>query len=64
LSLQDRIAASVVGAISPQLEKPKMERASGKPTEASTLNDYFFWRAMARFYQWNRDRQSEALQLF
>jgi TolB-like protein len=61
--LQDRIAASVVGAISPQLEKAEMERAKRKPTESLDAYDYFL-RAMARFYQWNRDANSEALQLF
>jgi len=51
--LQDRITASVVGAIAPKLEQAEIERAKRKPTESLDAYDYFL-RAMAKFYQWSR----------
>jgi TolB-like protein len=61
--LQDRITASVVGAIAPKLEQAEIARAKRKPTESLDAYDYFL-RAMAKFYQWSRDTNSEALQMF
>jgi TolB-like protein/Tfp pilus assembly protein PilF len=61
--LQDRITASVVGAISPKLEQAEIERARQKPTESLDAYDYFL-RAMAKFYQWSRGTNDEAMQLF
>lgn len=61
--LQDRMTASVVGAIAPTLEQAEIERAKGKPTESLDAYDYFL-RAMARFYRWSRVTNDEAMQLF
>jgi adenylate cyclase len=48
--LQDKITASVVGAIAPKLEQAEIERAKRKPTERLDSYD-FFLRGMAFFYQ-------------
>jgi TolB-like protein len=61
--LQDQMASSVVGAIVPKLEQAEIERAKSKPTESLDAYDYFL-RAMARFYQRNREATDEALRLF
>jgi len=61
--LQDRVAASVVSAISPKLEQAEIERAKRKPTERLDSYDYFL-RGMASVYQWTRNDISEALKLF
>jgi TolB-like protein len=61
--LQDRITASVVGAISPKLEQAEIERARRKPTESLDAYDYFL-RAMACFYQRSREANDDALRLF
>jgi TolB-like protein len=61
--LQDRMTASVVEAIAPKLEQAEIERAKRKPTESLDAYDYFL-RAMASFYQRNRDANDEALRLF
>jgi TolB-like protein len=61
--LQDRMTASVVGAIAPKLEQAEIERAKRKPTESLDAYDYFL-RAMASFYQRSRRANDEALQLF
>src|SRR6266571_4269844 len=44
--LQDQVAASVVGAITPRLEQAEIERAAHKPTESLDAYDYFL-RGMA-----------------
>jgi TolB-like protein len=61
--LQDRLTASVVGAITPKLEQAEIERAKRKPTESLDAYDYFL-RAMARFYRWSRVTNDEAMRLF
>ncbi len=61
--LQDRVTASVVGAIAPKLEQVEIERARRKPTERLDAYDYFL-RGMAAFHQWTRDANNEALALF
>jgi TolB-like protein len=61
--LQDRIAESVVGAITPKLEHAEIERAKRKPTENLDSYDYFL-RGMASVYQRTREANDEALRLF
>jgi tetratricopeptide (TPR) repeat protein len=61
--LQDKVTASVVGAIAPQLEQAEMERARRKPTESLDAYDYFL-RGMASLYERNKEAISEALRLF
>ena len=61
--LQDRVTESVVGAIAPALEKAEIERAKRKPTES--LDAYALdLRGMARFRQFTRQANDEALRLF
>jgi tetratricopeptide (TPR) repeat protein len=61
--LQDKITASVVGAIAPKLEQAEIERAKQKPTENLDAYDYFL-RGMAAFYQWTKEGNDEAMALF
>ena len=61
--LQDRITASVVGAITPKLDQVEIERAKRKPTESLDAYDYHL-RAMASYYQPTRAASQEALRLF
>jgi TolB-like protein len=61
--LQDRLTASVVGAVAPQLQQAEMERAKRKPTESLDVYDIFF-RGMASLYQWTLEGTGEALDLF
>jgi len=61
--LQDRVTASVVGAIAPKLEQAEIERTRCKPTESLDAYD-FFLRGMACVHRWNREANAEALQLF
>jgi TolB-like protein len=61
--LQDQVAASVVGAIAPQLERAEIERAQHKPTENLNAHDYYL-RGMAKLQQGTRDAVNEALPLF
>jgi TolB-like protein len=61
--LQDQMAASVVGAIAPQLERAEIERAKRKPTGSLDAYDYYL-RGMANFHQGTREAISEALPLF
>nr|WP_305111851.1 winged helix-turn-helix domain-containing protein [Shinella lacus] len=61
--LQDKIAESVVGAISPQLERAEIERAKRKPTESLDAYDYYL-RGMARLHNGTRDAIEAALPLF
>jgi len=61
--LQDRVAASVAGAIAPKLEQAEIERAKRKPTESLIAYDYFL-HGMENAYQNTRETVSEALQLF
>ena len=58
--LQDQIAASVVGAIAPQLERAEIERAKRKPTESLDAYDYYL-RGMANLHQGTREAINEAL---
>jgi len=61
--LQDRVTASVVGAIAPTLEKAEIERAKRKPTERLDAYDYYL-RGLAVHYHRTRDANEEALRLF
>jgi TolB-like protein len=61
--LQDQIAASVAGAIAPQVELAEIERAKRKPT--ASLNAYdCYLRALALLQKGNREAIDEALPLF
>jgi hypothetical protein len=61
--LQDRVTASVVGAIAPKLEQAEIERAKRKPTESLDAYDYYL-RGLARARHWLKEANSEALQMF
>jgi TolB-like protein len=61
--LQDRVTASVVGAISPRLEQAEIERAEHKPTESLSAYEHYL-RGVAKFHQWTREANNEALRLF
>jgi adenylate cyclase len=61
--LQDRVTASVVGAISPKLEQAEIERARRKPTDSLDAYDYYL-RGMAALHGWTRPYIDEALPLF
>jgi TolB-like protein len=60
--LQDQVATSVVGAITPTLERAEIERAKRKPTESLDAYDYYL-RGIASFHQGNRRAVDEALSL-
>jgi TolB-like protein len=60
--LQDRVTSSVIGAISPQLERAEIERAKRKPTESLQAYDYYL-RALASLYRFTREENIEALKL-
>jgi adenylate cyclase len=61
--LQDRVTASVVGAIEPRLQQAEIERAGRKPTESLDAYDYFL-RGMARLHLHTRDSLLEARGLY
>jgi TolB-like protein len=61
--LQDQVATSVVGAISPQLERAEIERARRKPTESLDAYDYYL-RAVRKLHEGSRESIDEALRLF
>jgi TolB-like protein len=63
--LQDQVAASVVGAIAPQLEHAEIARAKRKPTDSLDAYDYYL-RGIASLNQEPSDRKanSDALRLF
>lgn len=61
--LQDRVTASVVGAIAPTLELAEMERAHRKPTESLVAYD-FFLRGLAYLNNLTKDANNEALEQF
>jgi adenylate cyclase len=61
--LQDRVTASVVGAIEPRLQRAEIERAGRKPTESLDAYDYFL-RGMASLHLFTRDSLLEARGLY
>ena len=60
--LQDRVAASVIGAIEPKLRQSEIERATRKPTESLDAYDLYL-RALAQFYRYSEERMREAIVL-
>jgi TolB-like protein/Tfp pilus assembly protein PilF len=58
--LQDQVAASVVGAIAPQLERAELERGKCKPTENLNAYDYYL-RGTAHLNHGTKEAISEAL---
>ncbi len=56
------MTSSVIGAISPQLERAEIERAKRKPTESLQAYDYYL-RALASLYRYTREANIEALKL-
>src|SRR5262249_49085807 len=57
--LQDRVTASVAGAIGPHLQRAEIERAQRKPTQNLGAYDYFL-RGMAILHEWNAERMPQA----
>ncbi|HEY2246677.1 MAG TPA: adenylate/guanylate cyclase domain-containing protein, partial [Bradyrhizobium sp.] len=60
--LQDRVTASVIGAILPEVERAEIERAQRKPTESLHAYDYYL-RALAASYRFTREANLEILEL-
>ena len=58
-----KVTASVMAAISPQLEKAEIARAKRKPTESLDAYDTYL-RGMAAFHLWTREGTEEALRYF
>jgi adenylate cyclase len=61
--LQDRVAASVVGAIAPSVSQAEMERAKRKPTGSLDAYDYYL-RAQAALWQYTKDATNQAIGLY
>jgi adenylate cyclase len=61
--VQDQVATSVVGAITPRLEEAEIERAKRKPTENLDAYDYYL-RGLALVGRMTRNGNDEALQMF
>jgi TolB-like protein/DNA-binding SARP family transcriptional activator len=63
--LQDQVALSIVGAITPKVEEAEIERAKSKPTESLDAYDYYL-RGLAVFDRTATSRPAidEALRLF
>jgi adenylate cyclase len=63
--LQDQVASSIAGAITPRVEEAEIERAKRKPTESLDAYDYYL-RGLAVHDRTvtNRDAIDEALRLF
>jgi TolB-like protein/Flp pilus assembly protein TadD len=61
--LQDQMAANVVGAIAPQLERAEIERAKRKPTDSLDAYDYYL-RGRTKLNQGTREAVDEGLPLF
>jgi len=61
--LQDRVTASVVGVVAPEVEQAEIERAKRKPTSDLDAYDHFI-RGMAAYHLWTRPGNSDAIQHF
>jgi hypothetical protein len=61
--LQDQVTISVVGAITPTLERAEIGRAVLKPTDSLDAYDHYM-RGIASAYRWTNDGTSEALRHF
>ena len=60
--LQDRLTSSVIGAISPRLERAEIERAQRQPTDNLQAYDYYL-RAFASFFKFTEEASIEAIEL-
>jgi TolB-like protein/Tfp pilus assembly protein PilF len=58
--LQDRITASVAGAVEPRLRQAEIERVQSKPTENLTAYDHYL-RALAQFHKLTSESVADAL---
>jgi adenylate cyclase len=61
--LQDHVAAQVVGAIAPELERAETERSYRKPTENLQAYDYYL-RGMSCIYRFSKEANEEGLGFF
>lgn len=61
--LQDLVASSVIGAISPRLEQAEMARVKHKPTESLDAYDNYL-RGLASLYHWTKEGMEEGLPYF
>jgi adenylate cyclase len=61
--LQDQVASSVVGAITPSIIHAEMERAKRKPTSSLDAYDYYL-RGRAARWQLTRDGTDQAIALY
>jgi TolB-like protein len=61
--LQGQVAASVAGALAPQLELAEIARAKGKPTTSLSAYDCYL-RGVAQMHRGSRPAISEAIALF
>ncbi len=61
--LQDRVTASVVGAVAPRLEQAEIQRAQRKPTDSLHAYDHFL-RGMAGIHGWTREANDAAFSCF
>jgi adenylate cyclase len=61
--LQDQVAASVVGAITPSVTRAEIERAIRKPTDSLDAYDCFL-RGLAAHWQVTRDGTDQAISLY
>src|SRR6202163_4794133 len=61
--LQDQVASSVVGAITPSVTQAEMERAKRKSTSSLDAYDYYL-RGLAARWQYTRDGTDEAVGLY
>jgi TolB-like protein len=61
--LQGQVAASIAGAIAPQLELAEIERAKGKPTISLSAYDCYL-RGVTHVHQGSRASIAEAMTLF
>ena len=60
--LQDKVTASVIGAIGPKLEQAEIDRAKRKPTESLDAYDYYL-RGMASLHRGDNESTDEALRM-
>jgi adenylate cyclase len=62
-ALQDEMAASIVGALLPSIQKAEIERVRHKPPESLDAYDLYL-RGLAALYKWTANGHEAALQLF
>jgi adenylate cyclase len=61
--LQDHVTMSVVGAITPSVERAEIDRAVLKSTDSLAAYDHYM-RGIASTYQWTNESTSEALRQY